>query len=466
MIKRDRFAPPIVRPTKGVMADFAAVRSRTFFGEPLALGYLSFTEAWERFSYYGMTALLVLYMSQTLLLPGHVEDIAGFAGFRTVLETLFGPMTTLALASQIMGLYTGLVYFTPVLGGWLADRWLGRRIAVAIGAVLMSAGHLAMAFDASFLLALLLLIVGCGLLKGNISTQVGELYPETAGEARTRAFAIFSIGINVGAVAGPLVCGLLAQIYGWHAGFALAGVLMIAGLFTYLAGLRLLPEDRPRRQAAKTQRRLSAHEWRIVAALGGVAALTIFQTVAYMQNTNLGLIWIDRNVDLDLMGFRLPVAWFNSVDSLASILGVPLLFALWRRQAAKGTEPGDIGKIAVGAFLAAGANLLLVAACTGGGRTHVIVPLAYDFILGIAFLYYWPTLLALVSRIAPAAVKSTLMGAVFLSLFVGNFAVGWIGTFYESMTPSAFWALHATIAAAGGAISLLAARPLYRALGI
>src|SRR5690242_827840 len=141
---------------------------RTFLGEPPALGYLSFTEAWERFSYYGMTALLVLYMSQQLLLPGHVEHVAGFAAFRAVLERVFGPMSKLALASQVLGLYTGLVYFTPALGGVIADRWIGRRNAVVLGAGLMSAGHITMAFDVSFLAALALLIIGCGLLKGNI----------------------------------------------------------------------------------------------------------------------------------------------------------------------------------------------------------------------------------------------------------------------------------------------------------
>jgi POT family proton-dependent oligopeptide transporter len=208
----------------------------TFLGEPRALAYLAFTEAWERFSYYGMTALLVLYMSKSLLLPGHVENIRGFSAFRAGIEGVFGPLSTAALASQIYGLYTGFIYFTPVLGGWIADRWIGSRKAVVLGALLMSGGHIAMAFDASFLLALTLLIVGCGLLKGNISNQVGSLYPENDGAARTRGYAIYSFGINVGAVAGPLLCGLLAQLYGWHAGFGLAGILMLIGLFTYMAG--------------------------------------------------------------------------------------------------------------------------------------------------------------------------------------------------------------------------------------
>lgn len=441
-------------------------RPRTFFGQPMALAYLSFTEAWERFSYYGMTAILVLYMSQALLLPGHVEHIVGFPAFRTALESVFGPMTTLALASQIMGLYTGLVYFTPVLGGWVADRWIGRRMAVMIGAVMMSAGHLAMAFDASFLLALALLITGCGLLKGNISTQVGELYAESDGEGRTRAFAIFSIGINVGAVVGPLLCGLLAQVYGWHAGFGLAGALMLIGLGTYIAGFRYLPADRPRNASALTKTSLDRRQWRIIGALAVVSTITIFQSIGYYQNTNMALVWIDRSVDLNLLGFHVPVAWFNSIDPLASIVGVPLLFALWRRQAARGREPDDLGKIALGAWLTAVANLLLVASCLLGNRSSALFPVAYDILLGIGFLYYWPTLLALVSRAAPSSVKATMMGAVFLSLFIGNTLIGWLGGFYEHMTPAGFWVLHAGIAATGGLLAIGLRRPLLRALTI
>lgn len=441
-------------------------RPRTFFGQPMALAYLSFTEAWERFSYYGMTSILVLYMSEALLLPGHVEGIAGFPFFRTALESVFGSMTTLALASQIMGLYTGLVYFTPVLGGWVADHWTGRRAAVMLGAVMMSAGHLAMAFDASFLLALLLLILGCGLLKGNISTQVGELYAETDGEGRTRAFAIFSIGINVGAVAGPLICGLLAQIYGWHAGFGLAGLLMLIGLATYVAGFRYLPADRPRALPRPAKATLDRRQWRIVAALAVVSGITIFQSIGYYQNTNMNLVWIDHSVDLTLLGFHVPVAWFNSIDPLASIVGVPVLFAVWRWQAARNREPDDLGKIATGAWITAIANLLLVAACLVSARTSALVPVVYDILLGIGFLYYWPTLLALVSRAAPAPIKATMMGAVFLTLFIGNSVIGWLGSFYEHMTPAEFWAMHAAISATGGALAFVLKRPLKRALEV
>lgn len=445
------------------MSDIAASRhAGTFFGEPPALGYLAFTEAWERFSYYGMTALLVLYMSQQLFLPGHIEHVAGFAAFRSGLETVFGPMTTLALAAQISGLYTGLVYLTPIFGGLIADRWIGRRPAVVMGAILMSAGHIAMAFDASFLLALGLLIIGCGFLKGNISAQVGGLYPEGDGAGRTRGFSIFSMAINIGATAGPLVCGLLAQVYGWHAGFGLAGILMLAALVTYLAGYRLLTETTPAANRAQPNAKLGRAEWRAIAALVAVMLLTIFHSIAYYQNSTIGLVWINANVDLDLLGFHVPVPWFNSIDSFVSIVSVPLLFALWKRQAAGRGEPGEIGKIATGALIAAFANLLLVIGCALGGRVSAIFPVLYDILLGVAFLYYWPTLLALVSRVAPPAIKSTMMGVAFLTLFLSNTIIGRLGALYEQMTPLQFWAMHAAIAALGGVLALIARRPLER----
>jgi POT family proton-dependent oligopeptide transporter len=445
------------------MADIAVPRTkRTFFGEPPALGYLAFTEAWERFSYYGMTALLVLYMTQQLFTPAHIGHVTGFAAFRAGLEGVFGPMSTLALASQIFGLYTGMVYFTPVFGGLFADLMIGRRRAVMIGAVLMSAGHLAMAFDASFLLALLLLITGCGLLKGNISAQVGALYPEGDAAGRTRGFSIFSMGINVGATAGPLVCGLLAQVYGWHVGFGLAGILMLLGLVTYMAGYRTLTETTPAANRAQPHAKLTAKDGRTIAALIGVMALSIFHSIAYYQNSNIGLIWINDHVDLNLLGFAVPVAWFNSIDSFISIIFVPPLVWLWRVQARRGGEPNEIAKIATGAYLAAFANLLLVIGCALGPRVSAIFPVAYDIILGIAFLYYWPTLLALVSRAAPPAVKATMMGVAFLTLFLSNTIIGRLGAAYEHMTPLNFWAMHAAIAALGGTLALIVNRPLSR----
>src|SRR5881398_3727925 len=262
----------------------------TFMGHPKGLFYIAFTEAWERFSYYGMTALLALFMVNQLLLPGHVEHIAGFSGFRAALESVVGPLSFQALASQIFGLYSGFVYFTPLLGGMIADRWIGQRNAVVIGALSMSAGHIAMAFDQSFLLALLLLVIGSGFLKGNISAQVGALYSPEDEARRTRGFIIFSTGINIGAVAGPLLCGLLAQVYGWHYGFGIAAIFMLLGLATYLYGYRYLPARVARRQFEGT--RLTAAERRtIVVALIAVMIISIFESIAYGQIFNVSSIW-------------------------------------------------------------------------------------------------------------------------------------------------------------------------------
>lgn len=441
-----------------------APRVRTFFGEPIGLAWLSFTEAWERFSYYGMTALLVLYMSQALFLPGHVEHVAGFQSFRAVLETIFGKMSTLALASQVYGLYTGFVYFTPVFGGWIADRFLGRRRAVMTGAILMSAGQISMAFDQSFLIAIALLIVGCGLLKGNISVQVGQLYAPDDSPGRTRGFSIYSMGINVGATVGPLLCGLLAQVYGWHAGFALSGALMLLGLATYIAGYRTLAETIPAANRAQPSAKLDANAWRVVLALVAVMALTIFQSIAYYQNSNIALVWINAHVDLSLFGWRVPVAWFNSIDPLVSIVSVAPLIALWKWQRERGEEPGEIGKIGTGAAIASVANLMLVIGSVSFVRVPAPFPILYDVLLGVAFLYYWPPLLALVSRAAPPAIKSTMMGVAFLTLFLSNITIGRLGGLYEQMTPAMFWALHAGIAATGAVLAALLARPLARLL--
>lgn len=432
---------------------------------PKGLYYLAFTEAWERFSYYGMTGLLVLYMVNQLLLPGHVEHVAGFDGFRGFLEGLYGrELSGQALASAIFGLYAGFVYFTPVLGGLIADRWIGQRNAVVAGALAMSGGHVAMAFDQSFLLALLLLVIGSGLLKGNISAQVGALYPRDDEARRTRGFAIFSMAINVGAVGGPIVCGWLASEYGWHTGFGLAAIFMLAGLATYLIGYRHLPARVERR--ADEQAKLTARDWKIIAVLIAVMFITMFQSIAYYQVANTFPVWVQEHVDLNLGSFAIPVPWYQSVDPLFSIVGVPILFGLWGWQARRRGEPGDLGKIGIGAAMTCLANLVLVAAIllSSGTGINPLWPFVYCGLLGIGFLYYWPTLLALVSRTAPAAVNATMMGVCFLTLFIGNNVIGWLGGYYEPLGPLAFWLLHAGIGAVGALLVLLLAGPLRRTL--
>jgi len=437
--------------------------NRTFFGHPPGLAYLAFTEAWERFSYYGMAALLVLYMVNQLLLPGHVEHVAGFGAFRGAIQALVGPLSTQALASQIFGLYSGFVYFTPVLGGWLGDR-IGQRSAVVLGALSMCGGHLAMAFDRSFLLALLLLIVGSGLLKGNISAQVGSVYPADDEARRTRGFAIFSTAINLGAVVGPLVCGFLGQRYGWHIGFGTAALFMLGALATYLSGYRHLPA-RVERKAKAAAAPLTREDRKTIAALIGAMAITVLAYIAYYQLANVLPVWLEGHADLNAGGFDIPIPWFYSIDPLVSIVSVPFLFALWDRQARIGREPSALTKIAIGSFISGSAHLILVVAILlSPGRVLWVWPVLFCAVQGVGFMYFWPTLLALVSRAAPPKINATMMGVCFLTLFVANNLIGRIGTYYEKMSPGSFWALHAAIGAAGGLLMLLFARTLGRIL--
>jgi POT family proton-dependent oligopeptide transporter len=411
-----------------------------------------------------MTALVVLYMVNQLLLPGHAEHIVGLAGFRVSMESIVGPLSTQAFASQIFGLYSGFVYFTPLLGGMIADRWIGQRNAVVIGALSMSAGHVAMAFDQTFLIALLLLVIGSGFLKGNISAQVGALYPVDDEARRVRGFVIFSTGINIGAVSGPLLCGLLAQVYGWHYGFGVAAIFMLLGLATYLYGYRYLPAKVARHR--QERKRVTNDDGRIIGALLAVITITIFQSIASYQIYNVMPVWTQQYVASEIGSFRIPIPWYQSIYAFFSILAVPLLFWIWRQQALRGREPNELAKIGTGAALAAASNLILVVAIFLSGATpvHPIWPFLYSAGLGISFLYYWPTLLALVSRAAPAKMNATLMGLAFMSLFVANNIIGWIGGLYEKMTAAQFWTLHAAIAAAGGLLVVLFGRRLSRTL--
>jgi POT family proton-dependent oligopeptide transporter len=437
----------------------------SLFGHPKGLAYLAFTEMWERFSYYGMTALLALYMTKQLLVPGHAEHVAGLAGLRHLFE-LRGPMSDVAFASLIYGWYSGLVYFTPVLGGLVADRWLGTRTTVVLGALLMSAGHLAMSFDWSFLIALLLLIAGSGCLKGNISAQVGQLYPAHEETRRTGGFTIFSAAINIGAVLGPLGCGAVAAIYGWHAGFALAAGLMILALVIYLSGQRHLP-GKAAAETGEALPPLTALERRRVAFLVVAIALTVLPNVAYPMIWNIGILFVDGHVSLASPFGSVPASWFNSIDAFASIIVVPPLVALWAWQAQRGSEPSDVTKIGIGCAITGLSALFLTAGALmpgADGKVGVIWPILCFAGMGFAFIWYWPVLLALISLAAPRKVNSTLMGASFLSLFVGSVIMGWVGSFYDQMSPAAFWMVDAAIGFAGAILVLLFGPMLKRAL--
>jgi POT family proton-dependent oligopeptide transporter len=435
-------------------------------GHPRGLFVLAATELAERFSYYGMTSLLALYMVKQLLLPDHAGDVVGLAGLRSVMEWR-GPMSDQAFASLIYGWYGGLVYFTPILGGMIADRLLGAKRTVTLGALLMASGHIAMSFDASFLAALLLLILGSGLLKGNISAQVGALYAPQADSQRTRGFTIFSTGINIGAVLGPLATGGVAALYGWHAGFALAAGVMFVALAIYLVGQRYLADQRPVRSEREQLPPLTADERVRSWALVGLIALTVLPNIAYTMIWSVGIIWVDERVALGTPLGSVPASWFTSIDAFASIAVVPILLALWSAQARRGREPGSIAKFGIGAAITGISALLLAAGevlAGPGSRVAVWWAIAGYFGMGAAFMWYWPTLLAVISRSAPPKLNATLVSATYLSFFAGITSMGWVGSFYSEMDRVAFWLLDAAIGFAGALIVWLIHKPLSKRL--
>ncbi len=444
----------------------AASPNNDLFGHPRGLSYLFTTEMWERFSYYGMKALLVLYMVKYLLQPEHSQQVIGLAGLKSALEWIFGPLDIQPLSSHIYGLYTGLVYLTPVLGGYLADRVLGQRRMVIIGASLMALGHFMMAFESLFLLALLMLIFGNGAFKPNISTQVGTLYAP-GDPRRDSAFSIFYVGINLGAFLAPLVCGTLGEELGWHYGFGVAGIGMLIGLAIYLYATRTLPPDvRTQTLADGDAKPFGRDEWRAIGALVLLALPVSFFWATYEQQGNTIALWADgytdRTINLLIWAGQIPVTWFQAFNPFMIFAFTPFVLALWKRQADAGREPSTVTKMAFGCFGVALAYLILVAAAfqAGGGKASWLWLTAYFVVLTIGELYLSPVSLSLVTKVAPARAVSMMMGVWLATSFTGNFIGGYLGSFWSSMDKSRFFLMIAVIAALAGLVILAFVRPL------
>jgi proton-dependent oligopeptide transporter, POT family len=455
-------------------AAVAGAGREELFGHPRGLTFLFTTEMWERFSYYGMRALLVLYMTKYLLLPEHVGEVRGLAGLKGMLESVFGPLEVQPLSSQIYGLYTALVYFTPMFGGLLADRIVGQRRMVVIGASLMAIGHFMMAFEELFLFALLALILGNGAFKPNISTQVGGLYAP-GDHRRDRAYSIFYVGINVGAFLAPLVCGTLGERAGWHYGFGAAGVGMCIGLAIYLYALPMLPQDELQKsRAAGTPRAarppLDRTEWRGVIALLVLFVPTTLFWATYEQMGNTISLWADADTDRTVWLFGLtgeiPTTWFQAFNPFMIFAFTPLVVALWTRQAARGMEPSTISKMALGCFGVTAANLIMVAAALygAGAKTSWLWLFAYFVVITFGELYLSPVGLSLVTKIAPARIMSMMMGVWLATSFVGGFLAGWLGSFWSRMEKPHFFLMIAAIAALAGLVIWACHRPLRGAL--
>ncbi len=437
------------------------------FGHPRGLTFLFATEMWERFSYYGMRALLVLYMTKYLLIAGRADGVIGLDALRGALEGMFGPLGTQPFASQIYGLYTGLVYLTPLFGGLIADRVLGQRRTVIIGAVLMAAGHFMMAFEPLFLIALTTLILANGAFKPNIVTQVGGLYAP-GDHRRDLAYSIFYVGINVGAFLAPLVCGTLGEALGWHYGFLAAGVGMTIALAVYLFALPLLPPDeRYRLRAAGLDKQpLDRSEWRSIAALAVLFVPTTLFFATYEQQGNTIALWADtytdRTIDLVVWHGEIPVTWFQSFNPLMIFAFTPLVVALWSWQARRGGAPSTITKMALGCFLVALSYLIMVGAAwvAQGDEASWWWLFWFFVVITVGELYLSPISLSLVSKAAPVRMLSTMMGLWLATSFTGNLIAGWLGSFWSTMDKISFFLMLAGLAAFAGVVIFAFNRPL------
>lgn len=442
------------------------------FGHPRGLTFLFTTEMWERFSYYGMRSLLVLYMVKFVLLPDNAGAVIGLSTLRGIYESIFGPLATQPFASHIYGLYTALVYATPLIGGLLADRVLGQRRTVVLGASLMAIGHFMMAFESLFLLALLVLIAGNGAFKPNISAQIGSLY-EPGDPRRDRAYSIFYVGINLGAFLAPLVCGTLGEGVGWHYGFGAAGVGMTIGLVVYLYAAPMLPADARDRivPSGYAPRPLDRTEWRAILALIALLLPVSLFWATYEQQGNTIPLWADdytdRHINLLIWHGEIPVTWFQAFNPFMIFAFTPLVLMIWARQAARGTEPSTVTKMALGCFGVALANIIMLGAVwqsEGAPQASWMWLFGYFVVITIGELYLSPIGLSLVSKVSPGRVISVMMGVWLATSFIGNFIGGWLGSFWTVMDKSAFFLMIAGVAALAGLTIMAFNRPLRAAL--
>ena len=410
----------------------ATLPARTWFGQPPGLTILFLTEMWEKFSFFGMRALQVYYVVKQL----HYDQ---------------------ASASLIFGTYAAGVYLTPIFGGMISDRWLGRRRAVIVGGLLMACGHFMMASEALFFPAMVTIALGNGLFLPNLPSQVRPLY--AARDARLAgAYNLYYMGINLGAFIAPLVCGTLGEVYGWHYGFGAAGVGMCLGLAIYVAGSRHLPpDDAP--QESPVAGTASRHQ--LLFLLGAGLAVILFR-VAYEQTGNTLALWADTAVDRRVFSWSVPVTWFQSLNPLFVFVMTPVLVAYWNRRGGSVSPAAPLGKMAFGALAVAASYVLLAlvsqSSQAAGAPVHWAWLVAFFALLTFGELYILPVGLGMFAQLSLPGFGATTIAAWFLAAFAGNLLSGVVGTWWSHMSAAAFFLAMAGIAAvSGAALGLLAA---------
>ena len=443
------------------------------FGHPRGLTYLFTTEMAERFSYYGMRAILVLYLTNVLLLHPTVDGVVGYHAMKSFFETVFNgghPLAVQPMSSIIYGNYTAFVYLTPFFGGMIADRWLGQRYSVIVGGVIMAIGEFALMSPPLLFVGLALLIIGNGFFKPNISTQVGNLYQP--GDARIdRAYSIFYVGINVGAFFSPLICGSLAEdpAFGYKWGFFAAGIGMVIGLLIYMIALRTLPKDRIARLQNKTEEKkpLTGQDWKAVIALILLCFPTTLFWAVYEQQGNTISLWAEqftnRHLIPGVVNWEIPVTWFQSFNPFMIFAFTPLVVMFWTRQAKRAKEPSTVTKMALGnLFLALSYVIMAVAAYVTGptGQASWLWLLFFFAVITLGELYVSPIGLALVARVAPPQILSAMMGLWFITSFTGNQLQGYVGSYFSRMDKVSFFLLCGGLALLASLITWAFDRPL------
>jgi POT family proton-dependent oligopeptide transporter len=429
----------------------------TWFGHPRGLSTLFFTEMWERFSYYGMRAFLILYMTASIANGG-----LGFDDRH---------------AATVYGNYVGSVWLTPILGGLIADRLLGQYRSVLLGGTIIALGHFTLAFKSlsTFYAGLVLIVIGTGLLKPNVSTIVGSLYEE--GDARRDAgFSVFYMGINLGAFIGPLIAGGLAQKVNWHLGFAMAGFGMVAGVIQYVVGrrhiepglVRLAARPKAATPVAGAATGFSAEEWKRIAV---IFVLFVFASIfwgAYEQAGSTLNLFGDRYTNNTFFGFAYPSSWYISVQALFVIALSPVFGWIWFRLGKR--QPSVPAKFALALLFAGLAFLLLVpaGASAQGGAGLKVSPL---WLVGAYFIEEWgelclsPVGLSAVTKLAPTRIVSLMMGVFFLSNSLGNKLAGWTAGFFSSMPLSQLFGAVAAVCLVAAAIMFVLIKPVKRLMG-
>ncbi len=419
--------------------------ARALFGHPPGLTVLFLTQMWAEFSYFGLQATLVYYMTQRL-------------GFDQ------------AKSSLIYGVYGASAFFSPFFGGMIADRWLGRTRSVVAGGVLMMAGHLAMTSQALLFPALALVALGNGLFLPTLAVQVGALYADDD-PRKSHAFSVYYMGINLGGFLAPLVCGSFGEFLGWHWGFGAAGVGMSLGLCVYLGFRRTLPPDPgAQRTAGREGRRpLSVRDRRDLALIAAVVGAVVLFRIAYEQSGNVIALWVlhqtDRRVALPGAGFDIPATWFQAINPLLIIALTPVLIRIWNRREARHGAPNLLRRMSLGCVISALAlGVMVVAALVYAASGRPVGPgwtVGYLVLLTLGELMIVPVGLSLVSALSPPQIGAMAMGAWYIAKFVGGLAAGVMGAGWGVIPPTLFFGLGAfTVLLAAGLLFLLGRSPL------